>query len=65
MLPASLYTPLFYHAMLVVVIACALLYWAGQDKPRILALFNQVSTVVVSFSVLLFIGFRPVSGGIH
>jgi hypothetical protein len=62
MLPASLYTPLYYHAMLLVVVGCALVYWAGQGQPRNLAQFNRVAMIVIGVTVLLFIGLRPVSG---
>jgi hypothetical protein len=62
MLPASLYTPLYHHAMFLVVFGCVLLYWAGKDHVRALDHFNQVATIVIGVGVILFIGFRPVSG---
>src|SRR6266496_2343870 len=62
MLPASLYTPLYHHALLLVVFACVVLYSAEQGSPRSLARFNQVATIVIGVGVVLFMGFRPVSG---
>jgi hypothetical protein len=62
MLPAYLYTPLYFHAMLLVVVSCTLVYWAGRDQSRSLDHFNRVAMIVIGLSVLLFIGFRPVSG---
>ena len=62
MLPASLYTPVYYHAMLLVVFGCALVYWSGQGQGRSLTQFNQVAMVVIGVGVILFMGFRPISG---
>jgi len=62
MLPAYLYTPIYHHAMLLVVIACALVYWAGQHQLKSLTLVNQAAMIVVGIVVLLFMGLRPISG---
>lgn len=62
MLPVSLYTPVYHHAMLVVVIGFALLYLATQAPAAGLATFNQVAVIVIGFGVALFMGFRPISG---
>jgi len=63
MFPASLYTPLYFHAMLLVVSACALVYyWAGKGQAESLAQFNQWAAIAIGVGVLVFIGFRPVSG---
>lgn len=62
MLPPSLYTPLYHHVMLLVVLGCALLYWTEQPQAKGLARFNQVAMVVLGVGVLLFMGLRPVSG---
>lgn len=48
--------------MLLVVFGCALLYWAYQDQAGSLARFNQIAMVVIGVGVILFVGFRPVSG---
>lgn len=61
MLPAHLCTPVFYHTMLVVVFACALLYWAAPAQAGGISLFNQVAMIGIGGGVLLLIGFRPVS----
>lgn len=63
MLPASLYTPLFFQAMLLVVIACSLVY-CGMERSQIkhLAQFNQFAGLIVGIAVTVFIGLRPVSG---
>jgi hypothetical protein len=62
MLPASLYTPLYFHTMLLAVFGCALLYWAEQGRFKNLNQFNQVAMIVMGVGLVLFMGFRPVSG---
>jgi len=61
MLPAELYTPLYHHVMLLVVIGCVVLYWAGQRQAKALAQFNLVAMAVIGVGLPLFMGFRPVS----
>ena len=61
MLPASLYTPLYHHGMLLVVIGCALLYWDCQNRAGSLTRFNRAAIVVIGVGMIVFIGFRPVN----
>jgi hypothetical protein len=61
MLPASLYTPLYHHAMLLVVFGCALVYWSGSGQAKSLAQFNWAAMIAIGVGVLVFMGFRPVS----
>jgi hypothetical protein len=61
MIPASLYTPLFYHGMLLVVIAFTLLYWAGNLQARSIVLLNQIAMAAIAATVLVFMGSRPIS----
>jgi hypothetical protein len=62
MIPVSLYTPLYHHTMLLVVIGCSLLYWQGGSNGKSLTQFNQVFMIVLGVLVVLFMGLRPVSG---
>jgi hypothetical protein len=58
--PASLYTPLYHHVMLLVIIACALLYWFRPGHHGELGRFNLAATVLVCVGVVLYMGLRPV-----
>lgn len=62
MLPASLYMPLYHQTMLLVILGCALVYWQGRCSHKSLTQFNQVFLIVTGLAVVMFIGFRPVSG---
>lgn len=59
MLPAHLYTPLFYHTMLLVVIVSVISYCV---RPKQAASLHHIAMVLLVVGVILFIGFRPVSG---
>ncbi len=61
MIPAPLYTPLYYQIMLVVVVGSALLYSFTPGHPGELRHFNVVGTVVICVGVVLFMGLRPIS----
>lgn len=62
MLPAQSYTPLFFHGMLLVVSACALLYWIWVRQGHRLSVLNRVAFVAIAVGLILFIGLRPISG---
>jgi hypothetical protein len=62
MLPVSLYTPLYHHVMLLVIIACALLYWSKGGHPGEFHHFNLAATILIGLGMAVFMGFRPISG---
>jgi hypothetical protein len=59
MIPDTLYTPLYYQVMLLVVIACALLYWSKPSHPSDLRQFNLAATALFCVGVVLYMGLRP------
>lgn len=62
MIPASLYRPLYAHSMLLLVLGCALVYWYTRNNYRNFSLSNHLLLLLIGVAVVLFLGFRPVSG---